>query len=103
MVSGTGIRAAFRIMKILTSKWYNLYMPHNLLDISTIYYEPSVLTYTRGQEILNNYPNVKRIEVASHWNIPELHRNEDLVEDWNKVKRACTWRQEDSKVHTFLS
>ncbi len=62
-------------------------MPNNLLDISTIYYEPSVLTYPRGQEILNNYPDVKRIEVASHWNIPELHRNEDLVEDWNKVKR----------------
>ncbi len=62
-------------------------MPNNLLDISTIYYEPSVLTYPRGQEIFNNYPYVERIEVASHWNIPELHRNEDLVEDWNKVKR----------------
>ena len=62
-------------------------MPTNLLDISTIYYEPSVLTYPRGQEILSNYPNAERIEIASHWNIPELHRNEDLVEDWNKVKR----------------
>jgi len=62
-------------------------MPNNLLDIHTIYYEPSVLTYPRGQEILNSYPDVERIEVASHWNIPELHRNEDLVEDWNKVKR----------------
>ena len=62
-------------------------MPNNLLDIHTIYYEPTVLTYPRGQEILNSYPHVERIEVASHWNIPELHRNEDLVEDWNKVKR----------------
>ncbi len=62
-------------------------MPNNLLDIHTIYYEPAILDYPRGQEILNNYPNAERIEVASHWNIPELHGNEAAVEDWNKVKR----------------
>ena len=62
-------------------------MPNNLLDIHTIYHEPAVLAYPRGQEILKQYPDSERIEVASHWNIPELHRNEELVEDWNKVKR----------------
>lgn len=71
----------------MTSKWYNICMPNNLLDIHTIYYEPTILNYPRGQEILNNYPHVERVEVASHWNIPELHGNEELVEDWNKVKR----------------
>jgi spore photoproduct lyase family protein len=63
------------------------HMPNNLLDIHTIYYETAVLGYPRGQEILSTYPNVERIAVTSHWNIPELHGNEGLVEDWNKVKR----------------
>ncbi|MBA2682476.1 MAG: hypothetical protein H0U76_29300, partial [Ktedonobacteraceae bacterium] len=62
-------------------------MANNLLNITTIYHEPAVLNYARGQEILARYPDAERIEVASHWNIPELHRNEALVEDWNKVKR----------------
>ncbi len=62
-------------------------MLNNLLNINTIYYEQAVLNYSRGQEIFAHYPDAKRIEVASHWNIPELHRNEALVEDWNKVKR----------------
>ena len=62
-------------------------MGNNLLNINTIYYEPVVLNYSRGQEIFARYPDAERIEVASHWNIPELHRNEALVEDWNKVKR----------------
>ncbi len=62
-------------------------MPHDLLNIKTIYYEPATLNYLRGQEIFARYPDAERIEVASHWNIPELHRNESLVEDWNKVKR----------------
>ncbi len=62
-------------------------MTNQLLAISTIYYEPAILDYPRGQEIFARYPGVERIEVASHWNIPELHRNEELIEDWNKVKR----------------
>ncbi len=62
-------------------------MGNNLLNINSIYYEPAVLNYSRGQEIFARHPDAARIEVASHWNIPELHRNEALVEDWNKVKR----------------
>ena len=73
---------------LVCCKHYNTnIMKNNLLDITTIYYEPAILNYSRGLEILNHYSNVERIEVASHWNIPELHRNEDLIEDWNKVKR----------------
>ncbi len=60
----------------------------NILDIRTIYYEPAVLTYERGQEIMERYPDVQRIEVASHWNIPELHQNQELVQAWNTVKRT---------------
>jgi spore photoproduct lyase family protein len=28
------------------------------------------------------------VEVASHWNIPQLHGNEAAVEDWNRIKRT---------------
>jgi spore photoproduct lyase len=59
-----------------------------LLNVKEIYYEPDVLTYPRGQAILAKYPDAKRIEVASHWNIPELHGNEGAVEDWNRIKRT---------------
>ena len=73
---------------LVCCKHYNTNtMKNSLLDITTIYYEPTILNYSRGLEILNHYPDVERIEVASHWNIPELHRNEALIEDWNKVKR----------------
>jgi DNA repair photolyase len=59
-----------------------------LLNINTIYYEPTVIEYPRGREILEQYPEADRIEVASHWNIPELHGNEEAVGDWNKIKRT---------------
>lgn len=59
-----------------------------LLSIKEIYYEPSALNYTRVQEILQKYPDAKRVEVASHWNIPQLHGNEAAVEDWNRIKRT---------------
>lgn len=59
-----------------------------LLNIQTIYHEPAVLDYPRGQAILAQYPTAQRIEVPSHWNIPELHGNEGAVEDWNRIKRT---------------
>jgi spore photoproduct lyase len=59
-----------------------------LLNIQEIYYEPAVLDYARGQEILARYPEAHLIETASHWNIPELHGNEESVENWNRVKRT---------------
>lgn len=62
-------------------------LPHHLHDISEIYLEPAVENYQRGREIMARYPNARRIEVASHWRIPELHGNADLVQDWNRVKR----------------
>jgi spore photoproduct lyase family protein len=58
-----------------------------LLDIRTIYHEPAVLDYPRGQEILARFPDTERVEVASHWNISGLHGNEGLAEDWLRIKR----------------
>lgn len=59
-----------------------------VLDINLIYMEPQVEEYERGREILAKFPDAKRIEIASHWNNPELNQNEELVSDWVKVKRS---------------
>jgi len=59
----------------------------NLLDIQRIYLEPAVERYARGQEILRRFSDAERVSVGSHWNIPDLHGNPELVEDWNRVKR----------------
>ncbi|MEM8505631.1 MAG: spore photoproduct lyase family protein [Cyanobacteria bacterium P01_D01_bin.1] len=59
-----------------------------LLNIQEIYYQPDIVSYDRGLELLSRYPDTKKIEVASHWNIPELHGNEGAVEDWNRIKRT---------------
>jgi spore photoproduct lyase len=62
-------------------------MENTLFDVKTIYYEPNIPYFPRGQQILARFPEAEKIEVASHWNIPELNGNEALAEDWNKTKR----------------
>ena len=62
-------------------------LPKRLIDIDTIYFEPVVESYRRGQEILATYPDAKRIPVASHWKIPSLYGNEGSAEDWLRIKR----------------
>jgi len=59
-----------------------------MLDIHTIYYEPDVSYYPRGQQILRRFAGAELIEVPSHWQIPGLHGNEGNVEDWIKIKRS---------------
>jgi spore photoproduct lyase len=62
-------------------------VPKHLIDIKTIYLEPAVRGYARGQQILAQHPAAELIEVASHWNIPKLHGNEGSAEDWLRIKR----------------
>ncbi len=59
-----------------------------LLQVESIYLEPAVYLYPRGREILAKYPDARRIEVKSHWNIPGLHGNSGSAEDWIKIKRT---------------
>ena len=61
--------------------------PRQLIEPGLIYLEPAVEAYPRGREILARYPDARRIEVASHWKIPELHGNEGLADDWVRNKR----------------
>ena len=58
-----------------------------VLNIKQIYLEPGVPAYPRGQEILAKYPGAELMEVPSHWNIPGLHGNAGMVDDWVRVKR----------------
>ena len=58
-----------------------------LLDVGTIYHEPAVPDHARGREILARFPDARRIEVRSHWNIPGLHGNAGAAEDWLKIKK----------------
>nr|WP_199333822.1 hypothetical protein [Oculatella sp. FACHB-28] len=75
-------------LKIATPQEQDREALNRLLNIQTIYYEPAVLEVPRGQEIFAQYSDTQRIEVESHWQIPELHGNEGAVEDWNRSKRS---------------
>ncbi|HUR75182.1 MAG TPA: spore photoproduct lyase family protein [Sporichthya sp.] len=57
-----------------------------LLDIRTIYAEPEAVASERGQAVLARFPAAEVREVASHWQIPELHGNAGNVERWVRVK-----------------
>ena len=50
-----------------------------------IYYEPAVLNYPQGREILNRYKDVPRQEIESHNRIPELRERPD--KDFAHMKR----------------
>ena len=62
--------------------------PRSPIDVETIYLEPAVRLYERGRAILGRFPDARRVEVRSHWNIPGLHGNEGSAEDWLKIKRS---------------
>ena len=53
-----------------------------------IYYEPRVRDYARGCEVLERFPDAERVEVPSHWNIPELHGDPGGVGNWTRNKKT---------------
>jgi spore photoproduct lyase family protein len=59
-----------------------------LLDVDRIFLEPAVAEFARGRELLARWPDAERIQVASHWQIPELNGTEGEVEHWNRTKRT---------------
>ena len=61
---------------------------NGLLRADKIYHEPAAVGYARGREILARFPGAERVEVSSHWNIPELHGDEGSAEDWNRTKKS---------------
>lgn len=65
-----------------------LTLAERLLRPETIFFQPEVLEYARGREILERYPDATRVEVTSHQNIPGLFGNEGAARDWVKIKRT---------------
>ncbi len=59
-----------------------------LLRVEKIYHEPNVADYARGREILGRFPGAERVEVPSHWNIPELHGDAGGVGEWAGNKKT---------------
>jgi spore photoproduct lyase len=60
-----------------------------LLDVTRIYAEPAAAASPRGREILALWPEAEVVEVASHWQIPELHGDETNVARWVRIKREA--------------
>jgi spore photoproduct lyase len=58
------------------------------LEVARILVEPAAAAHPRGRQILDRFPDAERIEVASHWNIPDLHGDSDKVEEWVRTKRS---------------
>ena len=59
-----------------------------ILDVRRIYVEAAAAAHPRGRAILDRFPDAERVEVRSHWRIPELHGDADLLGAWNRVKRT---------------
>jgi spore photoproduct lyase family protein len=57
-----------------------------LLRPTRIYVEPAAAALPRGQEVLARFPDAERVEVASHWRIPELHGDEANADRWVRIK-----------------
>jgi len=58
-----------------------------LIDIKQIYLQEKAKEYPVTQKLLDKYSSAKITEVKSHWNIPELNNNQELLPLWNKVKK----------------
>lgn len=57
-----------------------------LLDVRRIYLERAAAELPRGQQVLQRWPQAELVEVASHWQIPELHGDEANVPRWVRIK-----------------
>ncbi|WP_432502108.1 spore photoproduct lyase family protein [Kineococcus arenarius] len=60
-----------------------------LVDVTRIYVEPAAAELPRGRQVLDRWPDATRVEVDSHWNIPELHGDETNVARWVRIKREA--------------
>ena len=57
-----------------------------LLQVRRIWAEPDALASERGQQVRSRFPGAEVVEIASHWQVPELHGNAGNVERWVRVK-----------------
>jgi spore photoproduct lyase len=60
-----------------------------LLEVTRIYAEPAAAASPRGQQVIGRWPAAELVEVASHWQIPELNGDEANVARWVRIKREA--------------
>ncbi|MCG8916558.1 spore photoproduct lyase family protein [Actinokineospora sp. PR83] len=60
-----------------------------LLSPTRIYVEPAAAELPRGRAVLERFPDAERVEVESHWRIPELHGDEANARRWVRIKREA--------------
>lgn len=58
-----------------------------ILNLKHIYFEPEAASKPAFIEIVESWPNANYVQVKSHWRIPELHENKELLSKWAYVKR----------------
>ena len=59
----------------------------SLIDIKKIFLQEKAKQYPTTYKVILQNPQAEIVPVKSHWNIPELNGNQELVKSWNKVKR----------------
>ncbi len=74
----------------------------SLIRINKVFYEPNALKYQRGRDLFQEYQDegCEMVEVDSHWKIPEVNGNEDLVSHWNKIKSTYLILGEKKSIAT---
>ncbi len=60
-----------------------------MLQVTRIYAEPAAAASPRGRQIIARWPDAAVVEVASHWQIPELHGDQANVSRWVRIKREA--------------
>jgi len=60
-----------------------------LISPTRIYVEPAAAELPRGRAVLDRFPDAELVEVASHWQIPELHGDEANARRWVRIKREA--------------
>jgi spore photoproduct lyase family protein len=58
-----------------------------IVDPKNIYIQSKAKNTKIANEIIGKFPHANLIEVASHWNIPQLHGNSELASKWFSVKK----------------
>lgn len=58
-----------------------------MLRIKHLWIQKSAWTSETARQAREKWPDAEQIPVDSHWNIPELHGNPELVKQWMRVKQ----------------
>lgn len=60
----------------------------NLFNVHTIYYEKEAIETRRGMEVLDSFPDAKKVYIETQKSIPELYERQENIKDWNKIKSS---------------